>query len=258
VKVTDHIGAAAAGLRTGLSSYRSQVVMRRADPGLRPALDAAAHVDGYTSELELSLLYHLARAADGPGRVIEIGSYLGRSTIVLARAAIDSGREPVVAVDPHTSALGFEGEQVVDTKEQFLSNIREAGVESHVDLRHRTSTDAARDWDGEPVRLHFVDGWHTHEAVLEDVRSWKPFFTDRCCVVFDDYLPIPGVRAGVDELAAAGEIGPARLIVGKMVAFGPADILRAVPAPPGARTLSRVNPKMLDIAVKALAPERQA
>src|SRR4051794_41864166 len=103
--------------------------MRRADPGLRPALDAAAHVDGYTSELELSLLYHLARAADGPGRVIEIGSYLGRSTIVLARAAIDSGREPGVAVGPHTSGGGFVGVRGGGTKEEFRSNIREAGFE---------------------------------------------------------------------------------------------------------------------------------
>lgn len=258
MKVKDHIAAAAAGLRTGISSYRSQVVMRRADPGLQPALDAAAHVDGYTSRLELSLLYHLARAADGPGRVVEIGSYLGRSTIVLARAMIDTGREPVVAVDPHTSALGFEGEQAVDTKETFLSNIRKAGVEDHVELRHTTSVDGARSWEGEPIRLHFVDGWHTREAVLEDVRSWAGYFTDRCCVVFDDYLQIRGVREGVDELAAGGEVGPAKLIVGKMVAFGPADILGRIPAPPGSRALSRLNPRLLDAAVNRLAPERQA
>src|SRR5512133_888861 len=42
VKVTDHFAAAADGLRTGVSSYRSAVVMRRADRGLRPALEAVA------------------------------------------------------------------------------------------------------------------------------------------------------------------------------------------------------------------------
>jgi predicted O-methyltransferase YrrM len=258
VKLTHHLGAAATGLRTGLNSYRSQVVMRQADPGLRPALDAAEGVEGYTSELELSLLYHLARAATGPGRVVEIGSYLGRSTIVLARAAIDDGREPVVAVDPHTSALGYEEEQEVDTRDQFLDNVRRAGVADHVDLRHMTSVEAAGQWSGEPIRLHFVDGWHTREAVLEDVRSWSRWFGDRCCVVFDDYLQLGGVREGVDELAAAGEVGPVKLIVGKMAAFGPGEILRQIPAPPGARTLSRVNKRMLDLAVRTLAPERQS
>jgi predicted O-methyltransferase YrrM len=258
VGVGDHISAAAAGMRSGISSYRAHFVMRQADPGLQPALDAADHAGGYTSRLELSLLYHLARVADGPGRIVEIGSYLGRSTIVLARAAIDTGREPIVAVDPHTSALGFEGEEQVDTREQFLTNVRDANVESHVELRHMTSVDAARAWEGEPIRLHFVDGWHTREAVLEDVRSWASHFTERCCVVFDDYLQIRGVREGVDELAAGGEVGPAKLIVGKMVAFGPADLLRAIPAPPGSRTLSRLNPRLLDLAVNKLAPERQA
>jgi hypothetical protein len=120
-----------------------------------------------------------------------------------------------------------------------------------------TSVEAARQWTGEPIRLHFVDGWHTREAVLEDVRSWSSSFSDRCCVVFDDYHPFRGVREGVEELAAAGEIGPAKLIVGKMVAFGPADVLSWVPAPPGARALSRLNSRMLDLAVRTLAPERQ-
>jgi predicted O-methyltransferase YrrM len=251
------MGAAATGLRTGISSYRSEAVMRRANPGVRPALDAASRVDGYTSELELAFLYHLALAADAPGRVVEIGSYLGRSTIVLARAAIDSGREPVVAVDPHTSALGYEGEQPVDTREKFLANVEEAGVSSHVDLRHSFSVDAAREWSGEPIRLLFIDGWHSTEAVLEDAGAWKPFLAARGCVVFDDYLAIGDVRVAVDQLAAAGEVGPVRLIVGKMVAFGPREILARVPAPPGSRLLSRVNSKVLDAAVRTLAPERQ-
>jgi predicted O-methyltransferase YrrM len=228
-------------------------VLRRSAPGFKPALELALRVEGYTAPVELGLLYHLSLATTVPGKVVEIGSYLGRSTVVLARAAIDAQREPIVAVDPHTAALGIEGEQPRDTRGEFLENLEEAEVTSHVRLLHTTSVEAASDWEGDPVRLLFVDGWHSREAVLSDVLGWAPYLTDDCCVVFDDFLPFPGVRAAVRELREDAVLRGGALIVGKMAAFGPKAILHSVPAPPGARALARLNDRALDLAIKLLA-----
>jgi predicted O-methyltransferase YrrM len=217
------------------------VVLERSDPRFAAAMARAAAVEGYTTPAELSLLYHLAVAADGPGRIVEIGSYLGRSTIVLAHAVADTGREPVVAVDPHTAALGFEDEPARDTRGQFLDNIERAGCTHHVELVHDYSVQAAQRWGGEPVRLQFVDGWHTREAVLEDVGSWAGWFTPDAVAVFDDYMTCDGVREAVRELQADGTLRRDGVLVGKMAAFGPPHLLARAPAPPGGRALMRLG-----------------
>jgi predicted O-methyltransferase YrrM len=241
-----------ASFRHAARRYREDYALKRSDPGFDRALQAALAIDGFTAPVELSLLYHLS-LVPGPGVVVEIGSYLGRSTVVLARAAADQGREPVVAVDPHTAALGIEGEQPRDTREEFLANLERAGVASHARLLHMTSAEAAAGWEGGRVRLLFVDGWHSREAVLEDVLGWAPHMTPECCLVFDDFLPFPGVRAAVRELRADGVVKGTGLIVGKMAAFGPAHVIRSLPAPPGARLLSRLGDRTLDIAIRMLA-----
>jgi predicted O-methyltransferase YrrM len=240
-------------VRERVRRYREDYALRRSRPGFHAALERALAIEGFTAPVELSLLYHLARNAGGPGRVVEIGSYLGRSTVVLAAAVGEQGAGQVVAVDPHVAALGIEGEQPRDTREEFLRNVERAGVAANVRLVHTTSAQAAAEWEGEPVRLLFVDGWHSREAVLEDVGGWAPYLTPDCSVVFDDFLPFPGVRAAVRELRAQGVVGGAGLIVGKMAAFGPPALLRTVPAPPGARMLSRLGDRALDVAIRTLA-----
>jgi len=216
-------------------------VLGRADPRFAAALARAAPVEGFTTPGELSLLYHLAVAAGGPGRIVEIGSYLGRSTVVLASAVADTGREPVVAIDPHTAALMIEGLPPRDTRNEFLANLRTAGVRDHVTLVRDYSVRAAEEWEGEPIRLHFVDGWHTREAVLEDVGGWAQWFTPDAVAVFDDYLTSDGVRQAIRELQADGILRREGVVVGKMAAFGPPHLLAQAPAPPGGRALMRLG-----------------
>jgi hypothetical protein len=118
---------------------------------------------------------------------------------------------------------------------------------------HKTSAEAAREWQEDPVRLLFVDGWHSREAVLEDARGWAPFLVPDACVVFDDFLPFPGVRTAVRELRSEGVVKGRGLIVGKMAAFGPPRLLRSVPAPPGARLLPLMGDRSLDLVIRLLA-----
>lgn len=217
------------------------MVLGHADPRFAAALTRAGFVEGYTTPAELSLLYHLGVAAEGPGRVVEIGSYVGRSTIVLASAVMDTGREPVVAVDPHTAALMIEDLPPRDTRNEFLANVSHAGVRDHVELIRAYSVRAAAEWDGAPIRLHFVDGWHSREAVLEDVGAWAEWFTPDVVGVFDDYLSSEGVRQAVRELQADGILRRDGVVVGKMAAFGPPGLLARAPAAPGGRALMRLD-----------------
>jgi predicted O-methyltransferase YrrM len=231
-------GAVLTAARRTVRTYREAVAFRRADQRFAPALAPALSIEGFTRPIELSLLYHLALLGQGPGEVVEIGSYLGRSTVVLAQAVADAGMGQVVAVDPHTGALGIGPPRATD--QEFRRNIARCGLDQHVKLVHATSVDAAKQWRGGSVRMLFVDGWHSYEAVIEDVIAWAPFLTPAATVVFDDY-PHPAVRAAIQRLNADDVIGGAQLIVGKMIAFGPKPLVSAVPSPPGAAMLARLG-----------------
>lgn len=242
--VAQHARALRQGLWTGADAYRERIILDAADPGFDGAWERASQIDGYTTRAELALLYHAVLVTPDPGIIVEIGSYLGRSTVVLASAVADSGRGRVVAVDPHTRALGIPDLPEHDTRLEFLANMERAGVAEHIDLKHAYSVDAAAAWDGEPIRVHFVDGWHSRDAVVEDVSHWAPYLAPQALVVFDDYMVYDGVRQGVQDLHEAGTLRRDGVVVGKMAAFGPPELLERLPIPPGGRLIGRMAGKL--------------
>jgi len=255
----DSLGPPPTGLgwtvRRMLGKRREARVLRRSDGRFPRAVEPAVSIEGFTSMTELSLLYHLSLLGEGPGAVVEIGSYLGRSTVVLARAVADAGRGRVVAVDPHTSALGFGEQRATDV--EFAANVASAGVADRVETMKMTSVEAARQWQRGEVRLLFVDGWHSYAAVVEDVSSWAGALTPDATVVFDDYNH-PGVRAAVRRLERDGLIGGTQLIVGKMTAFAPQPLIRRVPYPLGAALLPRLGDLGYSIAFRGKVPDLEA
>ena len=62
-------------------------------------VDRAMRIEGWTTPRELRFLALLAACPTTTGSVLEIGSYRGRSTTLLARAAELASNVPIVAVD---------------------------------------------------------------------------------------------------------------------------------------------------------------
>jgi hypothetical protein len=67
------------------------------------AIKAALQIDGWLSGSEAAALYDLAHDAKGP--IVEIGSWRGRSTAVLALASMAGNYQPVYAVDSFAPVL---------------------------------------------------------------------------------------------------------------------------------------------------------
>ncbi|HYD10887.1 MAG TPA: class I SAM-dependent methyltransferase, partial [Acidimicrobiales bacterium] len=110
-----------------------------------------------------------------PARIVEIGSFQGRSTIVLATAAPD-GVE-VVAIDPHAGndrgpqeISGYEAEAASDNQ-RFEQNLRDAGVRERVRHVRAFSDRAHTEVDG-PIDLLYIDGAHRYAPAREDIVSW--------------------------------------------------------------------------------------
>jgi hypothetical protein len=132
-------------------------------------------VEGWLTEPQAARLTDAARRL-GPGaRIVEIGSFRGRSTIVLARAAPPDAE--VVAVDPH---LGSDrGPQEIAARPAlgeadlaaFRANLERAGVAGRVRHVRTLSSEALGALDGE-VDLLFVDGAHRYGPARDDLLRW--------------------------------------------------------------------------------------
>ena len=153
-------------------------------------LDAEVHsaflsAPGFMPEDEGLALFEAAAEAAVLGPLIEIGSYCGRSTLLLAAAAASAGTH-VVTIDHHRGSEehqpGWEYHDpelvdpevgLIDTLPIFRRVIATSGLERHVLAVVGRAEDIGRYWRA-PVGLVFVDGSHTDESAQRDYEVWAP------------------------------------------------------------------------------------
>jgi predicted O-methyltransferase YrrM len=135
----------------------------------------APDIEGWLTEAQAERLARAARDVGPGGRIVEIGSYRGRSTVVLAGAAPE-GVE-VVAIDPHLGRDRAPQQKVEDAGlgatdlDAFRTNLARAGVADRVRHLQRRSEEALGDLPG-PVAMLFVDGAHSLQLARLDISRW--------------------------------------------------------------------------------------
>ncbi len=109
-------------------------------------LEFISHLDGWLSSHEGFFLYEAAKSKESKGEIMEIGSWMGKSTICLASGSMAARREKVTAVDPHKGE--FSGENGIGKKsptfKKFIANLTKAGVAKWVMPLVATSEKAAK------------------------------------------------------------------------------------------------------------------
>jgi predicted O-methyltransferase YrrM len=181
-------------------------------PSNRLRRDALACVEQELTEVEIellestpgclnyeqgALLYYLAVQAPEGGRVVEIGSFLGKSTLWLAtglRRLGPPGR-PLLAIDPHD---GHERPEVCPERDSFTTfqdHVRRAGLDAWVEPLRRRSQEVAAGWS-EPIRLLWIDGSHVFEDVMADLEGFVPHVIPGGYIALHDTRSrhFPGVR----------------------------------------------------------------
>lgn len=138
-------------------------------------LAATNLVEGWLSNDQAARLYSAAADTSAGQKIVEIGSYRGRSTIVLAGAAPD-GVE-VIAIDPHAGNDRGPGEisgfveAAADDHEAFNGNLAAAGVADRV--RHiREFSHWAHDDVAGTIAVLYIDGAHRYAPAQSDIRNW--------------------------------------------------------------------------------------
>ena len=139
------------------------------------ALAAVSGVEGWMSSGQARRLWDRASAVPAGGRIVEIGSYRGRSAIVLAMAA-PAGAQ-LIAIDPHAGndrgpqeIVGSADEGEADNA-AFRANLDRAGVADLVRHVRMPSQDALGAVSGE-IDLLYVDGAHRFGPASDDIARW--------------------------------------------------------------------------------------
>ena len=146
-------------------------------------------VEGYLAPNEIRFLALLAACPTAVGEILEIGSFKGKSTIILAKSAALADGARVNAVDPMTApcetdpTLGNQESSLGD----FKRNVATAGVEDRVRLHQMFSKELASAWNG-PLRLLWIDGDHTYAGTKLDFDGFAPHLVDKSIVAIHDTL----------------------------------------------------------------------
>jgi len=168
-----------------LSSYRLGV------DEMRGVIDAE-QIDGSMSREELTWL---AGNAARHHRIVEIGSWAGRSAKVMANATPGVLR----AVDR------WDGRE--DLFEAFQRNLAGEIKAGKLIPMRAWSLDAATELEqmGETFDMIFIDADHAEDAVRKDFAAWWPLLTPGGLMCGHDYHPRePGVIRAVDGLLRGG------------------------------------------------------
>ncbi len=157
------------------------------------------NVDGWLTDREGQALYTLATRCTGRGEIVEIGSWKGKSTILLSLGSRSNAGKPIHAVDPHIGSPEHNKKEKVWTFETFKTNIANAGVQDMVRPIVQTSEAAAQTFS-QPVELVFIDGAHEYEAVKLDFDLWFPKVVDGGVMAFHDTIGWQGPKQVVQDL----------------------------------------------------------
>jgi predicted O-methyltransferase YrrM len=199
------------------------------------------HVHGWTPIDQLFTLYTLTLAsAQLPGDIVEVGSWCGRSAVVLAAAAKASGEAKVHCVDlfpeksdwkqnldgTYSFDMIIDGKRYGGYQEQtvwketfesqtgkiydtynsifdcFQETVTNRGMEDNV-FPHRGDLASllAKYGPEFKCRLAFLDGDHGYEAVCDDIRNIDKHLVPGGWLCFDDaFTCYDGVSRAISEL----------------------------------------------------------
>jgi predicted O-methyltransferase YrrM len=183
------------------------------DEVLDNAWRACKDIPGYLVETEARFIGLAAACAPrGRGTIVEIGSYKGKSTVMLGVVAKHYHLGPVVSVDPHN----FNSSELRDQRinpdsssfSEFLSNIRNAGVSDSVEVHRAYSNDVFPTWNRQ-IRLLWIDGDHSYKGAKTDFDGFIEFVVAGGVVAFHDALhEFAGpIRVFVEDVLRSNQFG---------------------------------------------------
>jgi predicted O-methyltransferase YrrM len=147
-------------------------------------------VEGWLTRDQARVLHsETARLANGAS-VVEIGSHLGRSTLLIASSLPDEGL--LTVVDPFLTSWRYA---VADAEAQLRALLDMHRLTHRVRVRPVTSAQARSEWSG-AIDLLYVDGGHGYRTVVDDLE-WARFVPEGGHILVHDAFSSVGVTAAL-------------------------------------------------------------
>lgn len=164
--------------------------------------ELADEVTGFMPPDEGRALFDAAARYLRGGVAVEIGTYCGKSTVLLGAAAADAG-SVLFTVDHHHGSEehqpGWEFHDAAlvdpvsgrfDTLPAFRRTLDAAGLDDAVVAVVGRSAVVARAWRT-PLELLFIDGGHSEDAANQDFAGWAHWVSLGGALVIHDVFPDP-------------------------------------------------------------------
>jgi predicted O-methyltransferase YrrM len=168
----------------GQIALRSKLRITYSESGR--AIYLSRGIEGWLSDPEADALYKLARYHSPSANpvVVEIGSWKGKSSSVLAAGLLNKSNPSLFCIDPfgedenpdyqeryYDPLSNQTNQQPID---QFRTNMGRCGVGDIVRAIKGYSFDSIQTWE-RPIDVLFIDANHEYESVLRDFILWSPF-----------------------------------------------------------------------------------
>jgi Glycosyl transferase family 2/Methyltransferase domain len=207
------------------------------DRGSLPTIDEyLAHMHelvlGWFDDVDAAVfraIDHVQRASGVEGDLLEIGTYLGKSAILLGYLLRPSER--LVVCDLFTNE---DLDPTLDADAAFYGALSRSAFEKNYARFHeqpasvieRSSTELIDEGLGRTFRIAHIDGSHHYDVVRQDIATALDLVVDGGIVVVDDYRTIPhalGVAAAVWEAVTSGRLVPVVASSQKLYSCSPDD-----------------------------------
>jgi predicted O-methyltransferase YrrM len=176
-----------------------------------PILARMRTIEGWLADEEADLLiaalFRAVSTLKGAHSIVEVGSYCGRSTVVLASVlqSLQTEKAKIYAIDPHDGKVGAldQGiQQLAPSLDKFSRNIAAAGLTTFVEGIRSPSFNVQ--WK-KPICFLFIDGLHDYVNVARDFYHFEQWVVPGGLIAFHDYADYyPGVLTFVNEIVASG------------------------------------------------------
>lgn len=141
------------------------------------------------------MLYSLARNLR-PTTVVEIGCFIGYSSICFAQAMEDNHQKDgiVYGIDlfqPHSKHPLFLKEDIDNPLQLAENNVKRAGLEHRIAFLKGSSSALAKDFltNVDTIDILFIDGDHSYKGVIDDYNLYHPKVRKNGLIIFHDIYP---------------------------------------------------------------------
>jgi len=164
-------------------------------------------ITGWFSQDEAIAMQSLVKGLPPGARVAELGSFQGRSSVVIASVLPPDGI--LYCVDHFEGSPEHKGGdfKLEYLGVNFINNIKKFQVDDQIRVLIMDTLEASERFVGEFFHLVFIDAAHDYEGVKADILQWYPKIKMKGFLICHDYCTgWQGVIDAISELQLEGNL----------------------------------------------------